>query len=56
MTRHERPVLTAPASFEHIALDIDDVGRATITLDRPDRLNAYAYRMGREVERGVRPL
>lgn len=41
--------MTASASFEHIALDVDDVGVATITLDRPDRLNAYTYRMGREL-------
>ncbi len=34
--------------FEHIAYDVAD-GVATITLDRPDRLNAFTTRMQREL-------
>jgi enoyl-CoA hydratase/carnithine racemase len=33
------------ADFETIALDVDDDGIATITLDRPDRLNAFTVTM-----------
>ena len=33
------------ADFETIALDVDDDGIATVTLDRPDRLNAFTVTM-----------
>jgi enoyl-CoA hydratase/carnithine racemase len=33
------------AEFETIALEVDDDGIATITLDRPDRLNAFTVTM-----------
>jgi len=33
------------AEFETIALDVDDDGIATVTLDRPDRLNAFTVTM-----------
>ncbi len=35
-------------SYEHILFDVSD-GIATITLDRPDKLNAYTTPMGDEV-------
>jgi len=35
-------------TYEHIRLDIED-GVATITLDRPDKLNAYIPAMGEEI-------
>ncbi len=34
--------------FEQIAYEVND-GVATITLDRPDRLNAFTVRMAREL-------
>ena len=40
-------------SFEHILFDISD-GLATITLNRPDKLNAYITPMGDEVTQAFR--
>jgi enoyl-CoA hydratase/carnithine racemase len=40
--------MTDPAAFEAIAYDVTD-RVATITLDRPDRLNAFTATMGREL-------
>jgi enoyl-CoA hydratase/carnithine racemase len=36
-------------TYEHIRFDVDDVGVATITLDRPDVRNAFSGRMGAEL-------
>ena len=41
------------AEFEHILVDISD-GIETITLNRPDKLNAYITPMGDEVTRVIR--
>lgn len=41
------------AEFENILFDVTD-GIATITLNRPDKLNAYTTPMGDEVTRAIR--
>jgi enoyl-CoA hydratase/carnithine racemase len=38
-------------TFETIRWELDDDGVATLTLDRPDRLNAFDLTMARELER-----
>ena len=43
------------ADFEHILFDVSD-GIATITLNRPDKLNAYITPMGDEVTRVFRGM
>ncbi len=43
------------AEFEHILFDLSD-GIATITLNRPEKLNAYITPMGEEVTRVVRDV
>ena len=43
------PVSTPGADFTHIAYEVDASGIATITLDRPDRLNAFTLRMQNEL-------
>ncbi len=40
-------------SDEHVAIDVAD-GIMTLTLNRPDRLNAYTARMGRELAQAFR--
>ncbi|MBD3647482.1 MAG: enoyl-CoA hydratase/isomerase family protein, partial [Pseudomonadales bacterium] len=39
-------------SYETILTDLDD-GILTITMNRPDRLNAWTYRMGDELQDAV---
>ena len=36
--------------YETISFDVDDAGVATLTLDRPDQLNAFDVTMARELE------
>ncbi|MBW2267020.1 MAG: enoyl-CoA hydratase/isomerase family protein [Deltaproteobacteria bacterium] len=43
------------AEFEHILFEVND-GIATITLNRPEKLNAYITPMGEEVTRIVREV
>jgi 2-(1,2-epoxy-1,2-dihydrophenyl)acetyl-CoA isomerase len=43
------------AEFDHILFDLSD-GIATITLNRPEKLNAYITPMGEEVTRVVRDV
>jgi enoyl-CoA hydratase/carnithine racemase len=42
-------------SYETILLDVADDGVATLTLNRPEALNAWNGRMAVEVERALRP-
>jgi enoyl-CoA hydratase/carnithine racemase len=37
-------------SFETLTCDVDDAGVATLTLDRPDQLNAFDLTMARELQ------
>ena len=41
-------------TFETISWDVDDDGIATLTLDRPDALNAFTVTMARELEQVFR--
>ena len=41
-------------TFETISWDVDDAGIATLTLDRPDALNAFTVTMARELEQVFR--
>jgi enoyl-CoA hydratase/carnithine racemase len=44
------------SSFEHLLVDIDDLGVATLTLNRPEKLNAFNWKMEREFGEAVRAL
>jgi len=46
---------TAPMTYETILVDVAD-RVATVTLHRPDRLNAWSTAMGRELSRALRAL
>jgi len=45
------PDLTRAAGYETLAVAVDEHGVATLTLDRPDQLNAFDVTMARELER-----
>ncbi len=47
--------MTSHAQYENILFDIED-GIATITLNRPDKLNAYTTEMGDEVTHAFRSV
>jgi enoyl-CoA hydratase/carnithine racemase len=46
------PMIRCDVSYEHITYELSDPV-ATITLNRPDKLNAWTERMGREVRHAV---
>jgi enoyl-CoA hydratase/carnithine racemase len=43
--------VTQQGSFETLRVEVDDDGIATLTLDRPEALNAFTVTMARELER-----
>src|SRR5919206_3701848 len=43
--------MTADHSYETLSVSVDEHGVATLTLDRPDQLNAFDVTMARELER-----
>jgi enoyl-CoA hydratase/carnithine racemase len=43
--------MTADHSYETLSVSVDEHGVATLTLDRPDHLNAFNVTMARELER-----
>jgi enoyl-CoA hydratase/carnithine racemase len=43
--------MTADHSYETLSVSVDEHGVATLTLDRPDQLNAFNVTMARELER-----
>ena len=48
--------MTLPTDLETITVDVDDRGVATVTLDRPDVLNAFNARMVDELHRTWRAM
>ena len=49
MTQQQRAVAQDPVAYQHILYEVSDK-IATITLNRPDRMNAFNRRMCEEVE------
>lgn len=53
--QNESEIMTAQSRYENILFDVED-GIATITLNRPDKLNAYTTEMGDEVTHAFRSV